>query len=30
MALFGRQRDINLFTTITRELIGDVITISIS
>ncbi len=26
MALFGRQRDINLFTTITRELMGDVIT----
>jgi len=26
MALFGRQRDINLFTTITRELLGDVIT----
>ena len=26
MALFGRQRDINLFTTITRELMGDIIT----
>ena len=26
MALFGRQRDINLFTTISRELMGDVIT----
>jgi hypothetical protein len=26
MALFGRQRDINLFTTINRELLGDVIT----
>ena len=26
MALFGRQRDINLFTTIARELVGDVIT----
>jgi len=26
MALFGRQRDINLFTTITRELLGDIIT----
>jgi hypothetical protein len=26
MALFGRQRDISLFTTITRELMGDVIT----
>lgn len=26
MALFGRQRDIALFTTITRELLGDVIT----
>lgn len=26
MALFGRQRDINLFTTINRELMGDVIT----
>ena len=26
MALFGKQRDINLFTTIARELIGDVIT----
>ena len=26
MALFGRQRDIDLFTTIARELVGDVIT----
>ena len=26
MALFGRQRDINLFTTINHELLGDVIT----
>jgi hypothetical protein len=26
MALFGRQRDINLFNTINRELLGDVIT----
>ncbi len=26
MALFGRQRDINLFTTVNRELLGDVIT----
>ena len=26
MALFGRQRDINLFTTINRELLGDIIT----
>ncbi len=26
MALFGRQRDINLFTTVTRELMGDIIT----
>jgi len=26
MALFGRQRDINLFKTINRELMGDVIT----
>ena len=26
MALFGRQRDINLFTSINRELLGDVIT----
>lgn len=26
MALFGRTRDINLFTTINRELMGDVIT----
>ncbi len=26
MALFGRQRDVNLFTTINRELMGDVIT----
>ena len=26
MALFGRARDINLFTTINRELLGDVIT----
>ena len=26
MALFGGTRDINLFTTITRELMGDVIT----
>lgn len=26
MALFGRQRDINLFTTVARELLGDVIT----
>jgi hypothetical protein len=26
MALFGRSRDINLFTTITRELMGDIIT----
>jgi hypothetical protein len=25
MALFGRSRDINLFTTINRELLGDVI-----
>ena len=25
MALFGRQRDINLFTTINRELLGDII-----
>lgn len=25
MALFGRQRDINLFKTVTRELMGDVI-----
>ena len=26
MALFGRQRDINLFNTVNRELLGDVIT----
>jgi hypothetical protein len=26
MALFGRSRDINLFTTVTRELMGDIIT----
>jgi len=26
MALFGRQRDIALFTTINRELMGDIIT----
>jgi len=26
MALFGRQRDINLFKTVNRELMGDVIT----
>ena len=26
MALFGKQRDINLFTSINRELLGDVIT----
>lgn len=26
MALFGRQRDMNLFTTISRELMGDIIT----
>jgi hypothetical protein len=26
MALFGGQRDINLFTTINRELMGDIIT----
>jgi len=26
MALFGRTRDINLFTTINRELMGDIIT----
>jgi hypothetical protein len=26
MALFGKQRDINLFTTINRELLGDIIT----
>jgi len=26
MALFGKSRDINLFTTINRELMGDIIT----
>jgi len=26
MALFGRSRDVNLFTTVTRELMGDIIT----
>ena len=26
MAFFGRQRDINLFTTVNRELLGDIIT----
>jgi len=26
MAFFGRQRDINLFTTVNRELLGDIVT----